>query len=642
MKVFCGDFFPYCYIGKHSISTCEKTMKHSVTKKTFLICSLMLLCISYFQQTIIIQADTDDDVFPLIYAVKTTAREIDPLAICESAGRILVTNVLEPLFAYDYSDPALPIIPRLTKNMGTWNANLTEWTIPLREEMTFHHGQKFNATTVWWNFYRINYLTLSGDNVHAALWMNDEGQLILNRTEIIDEYTVKLVLNKPWSDLEDLLAFWGTSMLVYDPQFTYQILELNDINYYFGTGPYILDSITVGENVVLNKNENYYRGPPVLDQIIMEIYQGPFNQKFHEIPDFADDQGLFNQEIHIIPDLCYTNLELAEADPDVQYKKTKGPACLYFNMDITNIPRSARKAIQYALNYSFIIEEMYLGTTFEHHSPIPDGIWGYNKDLAGLPYFNITRARNFLFKDPSFTNILKNAELNTSSADADWISVAEGDTPIATYNFTHTDHNDFYNFLQDSLSFLGFKIENNWIEQKSSYRDFLTNPENPIGIIVRTREAEYFSASNQIEPVYRTNGTENYSHLANNTLDEMCAALHSMVKSPEKQAKIDELIRAIIVDNAAGMYVHQFAKYIAYSPLFLDPDTLDDLFNPHLDKYFYNIKWPQWHPSLPEEEKTPPFMGWVINQSYKLLGMMMLCGVIIGVIIYSQLRVNSK
>jgi ABC-type transport system substrate-binding protein len=48
----------------------------------------------------------------------------------------------------------------------------TDWTIPLRENIWFHDGTKFNATAVKWNLDRINYFASNRSCTHSSLWFN--------------------------------------------------------------------------------------------------------------------------------------------------------------------------------------------------------------------------------------------------------------------------------------------------------------------------------------------------------------------------------------------------------------------------------------------------------------------------------------
>ena len=541
-------------------------------------------------------ATEDETIHPFVYATGSSPEGIDPLGAYDTSSGLVIQNVLESLFSVDYSDPAMPITPLLAEDMGTWNEDNDVWTVNLRDDVTFHNGQKFNATTVWWNFYRLNYLSMTGANEHASLWFNDvvlpsgNKQLILNHTEIVSEFQVKFHLNKAWLDFKELLPFWGASMLVYDPYYTYQILEMNHINWYFGTGPFVLDSITIQEKVVLVANDDYYQGRPELDQVILAVYPSTI----------AADQALLNQEVHAIRSLYYTNLELADADPDVQYQKVKSACCYFFHLQVDRMPWAARKAVQWGFNYTYMIEQLYAGTTFEHHSPVPDGMWGYNGDIPGLPYYDLDVARAFILDSSEYETAIDDAGLSASSSDADWIAVADSATPLDVFNFTHYGLTSYFTMLKDNMRYLGFEISNNLVGDWPSFLNYVQS-NDALDITMGGWCPDYFAAVNQIEPLYASGASSNWNKLNNATIDAWMAELHQMPQGEAKQDKIDRIVKAIIVEQAASMYFQQSAEYIAYSSLFIDPDSVGDLFNSRLDKYFYNLKW---QPGIWDEQTT--------------------------------------
>jgi len=536
-----------------------------------------------------VSSDEGTTIRPFIYATGSSPEGIDPLGAYDTSSGLIIQNVLEPLFAFDYSDPSMPTIPRLATTMGTWDATKTEWTVPLRNDVTFQNGQKFNATSVKWNFDRLNYLSLTGDCEHASLWFNDDGNLILNHTEIIDEYTVKFVLNKAWLDFEALLPFWGASLMAVDHYYDHAILEMNDIHYYFGTGPFMLDSIVVAEKTILTKYDDYYRGAADFDQVILAVYPSST----------AADQALFNQEVHMIRSLYWTNLPVADSDPNVDYQKVKSACCYFFHLDVNSIPWAARKAMQWGFNYSYMVDVLYAGTTYEHHSPVPDGMWGYNGDIPGLPSYDLTTARAFLLADSTYGPVLATAGITASSPDSAWIALAEGATPLDSFNFTcYAGLTAYFNQLKDNFGYLGFKISNNVVGDWPAFLNYVQGNPN-LDITMGGWCPDYFDAVNQIEPIFATGASSNWNHLSNSTLDTLMGQLHQTPQGAAKQTLIDQIVKGIIVDNAAAMYFQQSAEYVAWSSLWLDSSTVGDVFNARLDKIFYGMKW---NPNLPNPD----------------------------------------
>ena len=153
--------------------------------------------------------------------------DADPQYMWDSASFDYAYQIWEGLYAYNLSDPEFPLISRLAADYGTWSGN--NYTVSLRQGVYFHSGTYFNATAVKFTFDRLLYLTnltgaqgpmdtIYGESIISTLYMWPDGTSILNRTEIISEYQVKFVLNRPYSVWFPLLTFPASMIL--DPEIT--------------------------------------------------------------------------------------------------------------------------------------------------------------------------------------------------------------------------------------------------------------------------------------------------------------------------------------------------------------------------------------------------------------------------------------
>ena len=146
----------------------------------------------------------------------------------------------------------------------TWSSNddLSEWTLALREGVTFHDGSDFNADDVVYSINRM--IDPEFDSpVRAVLG-------VIKAVEAIDDYTVKLSLTTGEADLPSLLADYRALMTPVDSQATIGKTPI-------GTGPFKMDTFDPEGTTVLVANENYFLGKPQLSKI--------------EIITFADSQS---------------------------------------------------------------------------------------------------------------------------------------------------------------------------------------------------------------------------------------------------------------------------------------------------------------------------------------------------------------
>jgi ABC-type transport system substrate-binding protein len=511
---------------------------------------------------------------PFIYGLHGTPPGFDPLGVYDGTSGDVLLNHVEGLYAFNYSDPQLGIIPRLAADMGSWNAEGTEWTISLRDDVRWHDGTAFTASDVKWNWDRLNRLSTSYLCHHSSLWYNNDADLILNKTEVIDDHTIKFTLNKEWKDFEFLQTFWGCALIkpIYGKEET--TISNDEYQLIIGTGPFVLDEYTSGENTTFVANNDYYRGAPDIQKLIFKAYGSTT----------AAMNALMEQECHVVRHVYADTWESFDTDPNLNYQHQKMAVCFFFHINTHTIPLAARKAMQYAFNYSYLIENTMDSTVAEIHTPVPDGMMGHNPDLPGLPYYNITKARQFLLDDPTYGAYLSNNNITINNPDEDWIALASSH-PIETINFS-TYGTGFEAQVIDNMKYIGIRIiENQWgcwgepvFAASRAGKALLMGGWSP----------DYWHPINQIEPIYRTNASSNNLQFSNETIDQWIEEAH-VLQGEDLQKKIDQIVTGIMVDNAAAIYIYQRIHVIGWSAKFVS--NVNDLMNASGDKYFYNVQF---------------------------------------------------
>jgi peptide/nickel transport system substrate-binding protein len=152
------------------------------------------------------------------------------------------------------------IVPYLAKSV-TPNAELTEWTIALRPDVTFHDGTPLDAAAVKLNL----------DSYRGAPDAPNSGPLFtiyfkfIADVEVVDPLTVKVVLNTPVADLPAYLYSSGRLGISAPAQ-----LNAGDdcSTKLIGTGPFVLSEYKQNEKTVVTKNPDYWqRGYPKANEI---------------------------------------------------------------------------------------------------------------------------------------------------------------------------------------------------------------------------------------------------------------------------------------------------------------------------------------------------------------------------------------
>jgi ABC-type transport system substrate-binding protein len=542
-----------------------------------------------------------DDVIPFIYGIYGTPLGFDPLDVYDGTSGDVILNHLEGLYAFDYSDPKMILIPRLAVDMGSWNAAGTEWTIEIRDDVKWHDGSKFTASDVKWNWDRLNTLAASQLSAHSLIWYNNDGDLMLESTEVIDDHTIKFTLTKEWKDFEFLQSFWGCTLIKPVDGKEEAVITNDEYQLIIGTGPFILDDYVIGDKTVLVANNKYYRGPPDIQKLIFKAYGSTTSAM----------NALMAQECHVVRHVYADSWDVFDANIALSYHLQKMAVSYMYQLNVINIDWAVRKAMQYAYNYDYHINVVMDGTVAEIHTPVPDGMIGHNPDLPGLPYYNLTKARQYLLDDPSYAALLASRGIfDQTATDQQWKDIGTNN-PLATHNFT-TYGTGFELQIIDNMEYIGIKIVEN---QVGDWSNFLENNLDSLEMVMGGWGHEYWHPINQIEPIYSTTGSSNWNGLANETIDDMIDDAH-LLTGAALETKIDEIVTAVVVEQAAAMYIFQRINAIGWSATYVS--NLDDLFNAAGEKYFYNVEFalsdpPELIMMAPSSESS-----WNAGKSYNI------------------------
>lgn len=559
----------------------KHTHKESGFNQIFLIFLLLFFFLFSFSLDAVAanpKKTSNTSVVPFIYGISSNIASMDPLGAYDTTSGIIILNCFEGLYAYDYtSESGMRIQPRLAREMGYWNADQTELTIPLRDDVYWWDGTRFTAEDVVWNFDRINRLSEQGINEHASLWLQVDNTPILQDIEAIDTYEVKMTFSTYIFEWEHLLPFWGASMIQPNLAWANNTASLNDFSDLVGTGPFMPTIHDASNCTVLSRFDDYYRGRADIAEIQLKYY-----------PDSDTLSNAFlEKELHLLRSINEESYLLASDDPLLHTEVVLSNCLYFFNMNVNNIPWEVRKAMQYAFNYS-VFPDIYGECYPVHHHPIPVGMEGYNPELPGLPYFDLAKARQYLLNSPNLEiqdTIMRN-NLSLLNSTEEWRNVALSETPIAIYDFTFYGTTVFYDFLYESALDIGVYVGLNIIDWPYwPDSDFWKSQDFSIGGWC----PDYCDPFNMLEPLFHSNGSSNFNGLANASIDANIEALKQVpVGSNVRSSLIDSVVTQIIVEQAAVFYVMGLGSYIAWNQEMV-VDGTEGLLNPQGITYFYPI-----------------------------------------------------
>lgn len=268
---------------------------------------------------------------------------IEPIDVTDLADADVINQVAEGLFDFDENSE---IICGLATN-HEWSVDDLNLTCTLRQGVKFHDGTPFNATAVKWNFDRV--YRLIGQIPFDFLWLLPDSTPIINETQVLDEYTVKFILNTPYGPLLSLFA--STYSYIVSPTATpaddFIDIETGDL---VGTGPFIYD-FYAENNITMSANPHYWGGKSKIDKLIILK------------PTRSDDEALLSGELHMVKSVRFNEPTLNSFRSNRSFTVSDPIPFPYLDFIVMNnklINITMRKAISYAFNYSNLFLRYFL------------------------------------------------------------------------------------------------------------------------------------------------------------------------------------------------------------------------------------------------------------------------------------------
>ncbi|MQW76190.1 ABC transporter substrate-binding protein [Nocardioides sp. dk4132] len=178
------------------------------------------------------------------------ARVLDPVQTIAngSSGGTEMAAVYDLLVRYDQDSETY--VPQLAEALEP-NEAQDEWTLTLRDGVTFSDGTPLDADAVVWSLDR--YVEKGGGQAsfltHAV-----------RRWTAVDARTVRFELSSPWSDFGYLLST-GPGMIVAKGS------DQGEAFTPIGAGPYEQERYTPQEELLLTAREDYWGGAPALESL---------------------------------------------------------------------------------------------------------------------------------------------------------------------------------------------------------------------------------------------------------------------------------------------------------------------------------------------------------------------------------------
>ena len=194
---------------------------------------------------------------PMVVAFTEDATNLDPARMTGSTTARILSHLFDPLV---FLNPRLELVPWLAKS---WELrDDTTLIMHLRDDVTFHNGEKFDAEDVKYSLERYVDPEMKGKTRSKTLLKVGN----FSHVEIIDPYTVAIKTKKPAPALVPALTRY-----VILPKGYYSKTDLDtQITNPVGSGPYKMKSWVRDDKMVLQANENFWKGKPLVNEVVFK------------------------------------------------------------------------------------------------------------------------------------------------------------------------------------------------------------------------------------------------------------------------------------------------------------------------------------------------------------------------------------
>ncbi|MCA6982633.1 glutathione ABC transporter substrate-binding protein GsiB [Pectobacterium sp. CHL-2024] len=308
-----------------------------------------------------------------VIAVGSTFTSLDPYDANDSLSQTVAKSFYQGLFGFDKE---MKLVNVLADSYDVSPDGLT-YTVKLHPGVKFHDGTAFNAAAVKVNLDRAS-------NPDSRLKRYNLFKMI-EKTEAVDDLTVKITLKTPFSAFVNNLAHPAAVMI--SPAALKQYGK--DIGFHpVGTGPYRFVTWNQTDFVKVEKFNGYWKaGLPKLDSIT-----------WRPVVDNNTRAALLQTgEAQFAYPIPFEQAKVLEKNDKLALVASPSILHRYISMNVTQKPfdnPKVREALNYAINKEALIKVAFSGYATPAEGPLPSSI-DYSVKYHPWPY-DPAKARELL------------------------------------------------------------------------------------------------------------------------------------------------------------------------------------------------------------------------------------------------------
>ncbi len=349
-----------------------------------------------------------------------TAETLSPLIGVTPIDQGRIQNLYDPLVLVNAD---LTPAPGLALE---WNANsdATEYEVKLRPDVTFHNGKSFGADDVIFSIQQMAKPATS----YAVPFVSG---IDIKGMKKINDLTLKIPLKAPDADLAINFTPYNT--------WIFQDGETNFKNP-VGTGPFMFESFTPGQQSVFKKNPNYWvSGQPYVDELKIISIDDPT----------ARLNALLNGDIDAMAQLPTAQAKAHAQTGDMFVLSGKSPQPMMFYMDTTKAPFNdpdVRMAIKLIADRQALVDGALNGYGQLGNDIVGKGLPWYDESLAQREQ-DIDQAKSLLKKagQENLTVLLQTSQIFPGFVESATLLAEQAKAAGVTMNLKQEPPNSYYN-----------------------------------------------------------------------------------------------------------------------------------------------------------------------------------------------------
>lgn len=316
------------------------------------------------------------------YGTSQETMLFDPAKHVDETQSINIFNTYDPLVRPVRIGAQLVVLPWVAESW-TVSPDAKTWTFKIRPGIKFHDGTELTAEDVAFSMDRMLTIGLG----YASLW---KGLLEPGDTEVVDRYTVRFNLRKPFAILTPTLVQFHivNKDLCLANEKEGDLCQDYLLTHDAGSGAFEVESVELGREIIFRKFEDYFMGPALIDKVVWKV-----------IPERATQvAALKTGDIDMVDQWLLPEVyEDLEGTPGIRVQRDPQLQLYLHQMNNKKPPFDdvhCRRAVLFAFDYETAIRDIFKGGA-QAIGPVPILAPGWNPTLR--PYRrDLEAARNEL------------------------------------------------------------------------------------------------------------------------------------------------------------------------------------------------------------------------------------------------------